>query len=309
MYEKRGTTEFYYYYDSFGNLAGIKYYLDGTQYMVYAICNTRGDVVDLYWGSGNLVCHYTYDSWGNVISVTNADGQEITNQNNIGNLNPIRYRGYYYDTEIGMYYLQSRYYNPQVGRFLNEDGYISTGQAVLDYNMFAYCGNNPVNNVDSLGTCYYASGQWCHDNWEFIGGYVRKPAPVDLTEKINKAMKENADTLRNYKDEHNYKDTLTFFVNKVKPGGDWDFKSQKDWALDSNTTYAYNFTELRYDDIGNIHYGYVGRVLFSSDILLLAGGAVQIYTGTSKLSYWRTNFDDPRDQWAIEYGCQLWDMG
>ena len=59
-------------------------------------------------------------------------------------MNPIRYRGYYYDSEIGMYYLQSRYYNPQVGRFINADGYVSTGQDVTGYNMFAYCSNNPV---------------------------------------------------------------------------------------------------------------------------------------------------------------------
>ena len=151
MYEKRGATEFYYYYNSFGNLAGIKYVQNGTEYMVYAICNMRGDVEDLYWGSGNLACHYTYDTWGNVISVTDINGKEITNANHIGLMNPIRYRGYYYDSEIGMYYLQSRYYNPQVGRFLNADGYVSTGQDVTGYNMFAYCGNNPVNRMDSYG--------------------------------------------------------------------------------------------------------------------------------------------------------------
>lgn len=99
MYEKRGTTEFYYYYNSFGNLAGIKYIQNGTEYMVYAVCNMRGDVEDLYWGSGNLACHYTYDTWGNVISVTDINGKEITNANHIGLLNPIRYRGYYYDSD------------------------------------------------------------------------------------------------------------------------------------------------------------------------------------------------------------------
>ncbi|MDE6020433.1 MAG: RHS repeat-associated core domain-containing protein, partial [Ruminococcus sp.] len=157
MYEKRGTTEFYYYYNSLGQLAGIKYIQNGTEYMVYAICNMRGDVEDLYWGNGNLVCHYTYDSWGNIISVTDINGNEITDTNHIGLMNPFRYRGYYYDSEIGMYYLQSRYYNPQVGRFLNADGYISTGQGVLDYNMFAYCGNSPVNRTDSTGHSWVAA--------------------------------------------------------------------------------------------------------------------------------------------------------
>ncbi len=149
MYEKRGATEFYYYYNSFGNLAGIKYVQNGTEYMVYAICNMRGDVEDLYWGSGNLACHYTYDTWGNVISVTDINGKEITNANHIGLMNPIRYRGYYYDSEIGMYYLQSRYYNPQVGRFISADGQLNND--LLGNNLFAYCGNNPVTRLDDNG--------------------------------------------------------------------------------------------------------------------------------------------------------------
>ena len=117
----------------------------------YVVCNSRGDVVDLYTGSGIIKAHYTYDSWGNVISITDKNGKEITSSTHIGIVNPIRYRGYYYDAETGYYYLQSRYYNPQVGRFLNADGYISTGQGILGTNMFAYCLNNPINFTDSTG--------------------------------------------------------------------------------------------------------------------------------------------------------------
>ena len=69
----------------------------------------------------------------------------------VANNNPFRYRGYYYDVETGWYYLQSRYYNPTWGRFLNADGYVSTGQGLLGYNMYAYCNNNPVKSVDSNG--------------------------------------------------------------------------------------------------------------------------------------------------------------
>ena len=71
--------------------------------------------------------------------------------NHIANVNPIRYRGYYYDTESGLYYLKSRYYDPVTCRFINADGYISTGQGLLSTNMFAYCGNNPVNRKDPTG--------------------------------------------------------------------------------------------------------------------------------------------------------------
>ena len=87
--------------------------------------------------------NYEYDAWGNVVSIGgNAD---------IANLNPIRYRGYYYDTETGFYYLNSRYYDPEICRFVNADGYVSTGQGLLGNNMFAYCLNNPVSYIDPDG--------------------------------------------------------------------------------------------------------------------------------------------------------------
>ena len=69
----------------------------------------------------------------------------------IGQINPFRYRGYYYDTETGFFYLQSRYYDPVVGRFLNADGIIGANGGILGYNMFAYCGNNPIVRVDRDG--------------------------------------------------------------------------------------------------------------------------------------------------------------
>ena len=90
-----------------------------------------------------------YDAWGNVTTSTIAGISSTDNW--IVNNNPFRYRGYYYDTETGWYYLQSRYYDPEIGRFLNADGYISTGQGLLSYNMFVYCGNNPVMGYDPTG--------------------------------------------------------------------------------------------------------------------------------------------------------------
>ncbi len=69
----------------------------------------------------------------------------------LGIYNPLRYRGYVYDVDTGLYYLQSRYYNPEMGRFINADSYASTGQGILSNNMFAYCNNNPVNMTDTTG--------------------------------------------------------------------------------------------------------------------------------------------------------------
>ena len=86
----------------------------------------------------------TYDAWGNILTVSGSMSETL------GEVNPLTYRGYVYDHETGLYYLQSRYYDPEVGRFLNADAFASTGQGILGNNTFAYCGNNPVNCSDPL---------------------------------------------------------------------------------------------------------------------------------------------------------------
>ena len=103
------------------------------------------------------VANYYYDAWGKLLGITDANGNEITASNHVAMLNPIRYRGYFYDTETGFYYLNSRYYDPQIGRFINADDVnildIDQG-SFLQYNLYAYCLNNPVNMVDISG--YFA---------------------------------------------------------------------------------------------------------------------------------------------------------
>ena len=95
---------------------------------------------------------YTYDSWGNIISVKDNAGNVITDQNNIGNINPYRYRSYRYDRETNLYYLQSRYYSPEWGRFINSDAFNQTATGtLLSTNMYAYCENNPINKCDPSG--------------------------------------------------------------------------------------------------------------------------------------------------------------
>ncbi|MBO4309182.1 MAG: RHS repeat-associated core domain-containing protein [Clostridia bacterium] len=95
---------------------------------------------------GTKLISYKYDAWGNVSTTISHLGNWWE-----ASLNPFRYRGYYYDTETGFYYLNSRYYNPEWGRFINADGYVSTGTGLLGYNMYAYCNNNPVMYVDPDG--------------------------------------------------------------------------------------------------------------------------------------------------------------
>ena len=120
-------------YDSLGNAVSILY--NGTEY--YYMRNLQGDVIGLINKNGEWVVRYRYDVWGNILEVSGIRASTL------GQDNPIRYRGYYYDAETGFYYVSSRYYDPEVGRFINADGYISTGQGVTSYNMFAYCKNNP----------------------------------------------------------------------------------------------------------------------------------------------------------------------
>ena len=102
---------------------------DGTEY--YYLRNAQGDVTGLVDADGTQVVTYTYDAWGNPLSVTGSKSHTI------GEDNPFRYRGYVYDTETGLYYLGSRYYNPTWGRFVNADSLIST-EDLLGTNMFAW---------------------------------------------------------------------------------------------------------------------------------------------------------------------------
>ncbi len=94
--------------------------------------------------------------------MTDGSGNDVSvNNNHMGNINPLRYRGYYYDTETGFYYLNSRYYDPETGRFINADGVIGSNQDLISYNLYAYCGNNPVNRSDP-------SGAFWSELWESI---------------------------------------------------------------------------------------------------------------------------------------------
>ena len=138
---------------------GLKYPAETGWTNYYFAKNLQGDVTAIYRSdasggsyTGTLVAKYAYDPFGQVLSVTNASGTAISaTAANVANYNPFRYRGYYYDTESGFYYLQSRYYDPEICRFINADKYASTGQGFLGCNMFAYCNNNPINIEDSTG--------------------------------------------------------------------------------------------------------------------------------------------------------------
>ena len=142
---------------------------NGTTY--YYVTNLQGDVTDILNSSGTAVVSYIYDAWGNIRSTTG------TLSATLGKYNPLRYRGYVYDTETKFYYLQSRYYNPDVGRFLNADVFASTGQGILGNNMFAYCGNNPIVRKDPSGDIWETIFDIISIFWG-IGDVIANPSDV-----------------------------------------------------------------------------------------------------------------------------------
>jgi len=142
VYMTDGTNYLYFHYDATG-ASGFTY--NNTPY--YYLKNAQGDVIGIANSTGTVVTEYSYDAWGNPVTTTD---------NEIGQLNPIRYRGYYYDTETGLYYVSSRYYDSEVGRWISPEpnvyaGAFDSGSGLLAYNAYAYCANNPVNFSDPTG--------------------------------------------------------------------------------------------------------------------------------------------------------------
>ena len=135
-----------YKYDESGSVIGFTYKTGTTSADYYYVHNIQGEIICIIDSAGNIVVEYTYDPWGCIEAITG------TLATIIGVYNPIRYKDYYYDTETGFYYCQSRYYDSEIGRWINADGLISgIGGDIQGYNLFAYCFNNPINLDDSTG--------------------------------------------------------------------------------------------------------------------------------------------------------------
>ena len=248
--ESRNGTNIYYLYDDKGAIMGISYGYDTYTFAK----NIQGDVIGIYSG-GALVAKYEYNAYGQILSITNASGADISNNaSHIANINPFRYRGYYYDTETGFYYLQSRYYDPVVGRFLNSDVAIGANGGIIGYNLFAYCNNNPVIHIDSLGQCMqmWADGkqgpcpgpEYCDDYVEACNGYthialytfrgweIRIDNPhVENSngqrhihvEKGAESYAQNADGSPSHKSKGSPPKKVKEYIKKI--GWDWDDKS------------------------------------------------------------------------------------
>ena len=169
---KGNGTAIEYTYDSEGRLIkesnGLEYIYDesgtagvihnGTPYLYRK--NAQGDIIGLIDNTGRVVVNYVYDGWGNH-RIYGAEGEEITDAAHIGSLNPIRYRGYYYDTETKLYFLKTRYYDPELCRFVTIDdtAYLDPN-AINGLNLYAYCLNNPVMFIDPNGNAWWEFWKW-----------------------------------------------------------------------------------------------------------------------------------------------------
>ena len=177
-------------YDESGKPFALKYSTNGTSFQTYYyVLNLQGDVVKLiHYIPGfeyESVAAYEYDAWGNIVS---SSGR-------LAEINPIRYRGYYYDNETGFYYLQSRYYDPANRRFINADVYASTGQGFVGTNMFAYCVNNPVFLTDEDGNFAIAIGIGAAVE-AICGGVAAAGLGIVLLGELERSTKANREAMR-----------------------------------------------------------------------------------------------------------------
>ena len=164
-----------------GNQPFAVIYNDGsTSTLYYYVLNAQGDVAAILNSSGKLAASYDYDAWGNC-TVYDSSAKVLTDPTSIANLNPLRYRGYYYDAETGFYYLQSRYYDPAICRFINADTFATTdANGFLSANMFAYCENNPIRYSDPTGLLAAEAAITLTNWWNPIGWITAAVVVVEV---------------------------------------------------------------------------------------------------------------------------------
>ncbi|MCK9471543.1 MAG: RHS repeat-associated core domain-containing protein, partial [Bacilli bacterium] len=151
-----------YFYDQSGSIIGFKYNSNNYFY----IKDLQNDIIGITNSNGNLIVTYVYDAYGSIVSINDTSGI------NLGVINPFRFKSYYFDEETKFYYLNSRYYDPLIGRFINADdiGMLAEGEL----NLFKYCDNNPVTGYDPMGTWNW--GRF----WKITGGVAGAAIAVTL---------------------------------------------------------------------------------------------------------------------------------
>ena len=153
----------YFHYDSSGEVIGFTRTVNGADTEYFYVKNLQGDILKVITATGTEAATYTYDAWGKLLTATG----------DLADINPLRYRGYFYDTETSLYYLKSRYYDPEVGRFINPDAFVSSGTSVASYNMMVYCDNNPINRIDPAGMFWREIGDFFSKTWNGLKTWAK----------------------------------------------------------------------------------------------------------------------------------------
>ena len=151
--ETYGNVVVVYLYDESNSPIGLAYKQGNDPFEQYFFTkNLQGDIMKIYTEGGELAVEYKYDAWGAIVDISYSSAYE-----KIAKANCLLYRGYYYDFETGYYYLNSRYYDPQVKRFISPDdvNYLGANDDMSAFNLYAYCSNNPVMYSDIRGNKWY----------------------------------------------------------------------------------------------------------------------------------------------------------
>ena len=226
MYDENGVPNTVYYYN--GSTSATKYYY---------VLNLQGDVTEIRSTSNALVAQYNYDAFGNILSIKDANGNNITSSTHIANVNPLRYRGYFYDTETGFYYLNSRYYDPATRRFISADSIIDE-RDFNGLNLYAYCWNDPVNNSDF-------SGKIPTDAMLDLSFTLAKGAIASAVSTVQKTAKLINDVKEVVS---NIDATFTVGVSGSATAGIWSYTGQVGLSIDTKGnialqgTYGYGIT-------------------------------------------------------------------
>jgi RHS repeat-associated protein len=260
-------------YDSNGKMLGFT--LNGVPY--FYLRNLQGDVVGVYDANGVVRARYEYDAWGKIVDFWQDDGY------NVGEANPIRYRGYYWDAETGYYYCQSRYYNPQWCRWISADVFMDTDDGIMGTNMYAYCLNDPVNMIDTSGCASdnisLGRGWW----YRYDIGKVGNPDHVQVFKSGKKPSWPNA--------TERY--ALSAKGGKVSHDGSWKGNGPPNWVkkqIKKEIEFDWDAARTDYlNNESNISYAYINGYSFDYRMYRSVPSMVEVFKDGSLRTY--TDYD------------------